>query len=186
MKNVYKKTAFPVDQARTYLEPGPIVLVSSQYGQKKNVMTMGWYTVMEFNPSLVGCMITAANDSFELIRKSGCCVINLPTYSMIETIIGIGNDHGSSVDKFKKYQLKYSDAHTVAAPVLDDCYANFECRLYDKKLLNTYNFFIFEVTYAAVAKSPKYPQTAHYRGSGLFMVSGETASYKKLFKRKDL
>ena len=42
-------------------------------------MTMGWHTVMEFTPSLVGCVISEGNHSFEMIRNSGECVINVPT-----------------------------------------------------------------------------------------------------------
>ncbi len=42
-------------------------------------MTMGWHTVMEFTPALIGCVISSANHSFELIRRSEECVINLPT-----------------------------------------------------------------------------------------------------------
>ena len=57
-----------------YLEPGPIVLVTSAFGGRRNIMTMGWHTVMEFTPSLVGCVIAAANHSFEFVRRSGECV----------------------------------------------------------------------------------------------------------------
>ncbi len=73
------KLDFPTANVRRYLEPGPIVLVSSAWRGKTNIMTMGWHTVMEFTPSLLGCVIAASNYSFELVRGSGECVINLPT-----------------------------------------------------------------------------------------------------------
>jgi hypothetical protein len=53
-------------------------------------------------------------------------------------------------------------------------------------LLNKYNFFIFEVLKASVATSPKYPRTVHYRGDGVFMVSGKEVSYKRRFKPENL
>jgi len=52
-----EKRDFPVSQMRRYLEPGPIVLVSSRWAGQSNIMTLGWHTVLEFTPSLVGCMI---------------------------------------------------------------------------------------------------------------------------------
>ncbi len=64
-----QKFDFPVSQIRRLLEPGPIVLVSSQFGGERNIMTMGWHTVMEFTPSLVGCIISSSNYSFGLIRN---------------------------------------------------------------------------------------------------------------------
>src|ERR1035437_4431098 len=54
MPRYQQKTDFPVSQVRRYLEPGPIVLVSSKWRGKANIMTMGWHTVMEFTPSLIG------------------------------------------------------------------------------------------------------------------------------------
>jgi flavin reductase (DIM6/NTAB) family NADH-FMN oxidoreductase RutF len=47
-----RKTDLPVSEIRRYLEPGPIVLVTSAHGDERNIMTMGWHTVMEFTPSL--------------------------------------------------------------------------------------------------------------------------------------
>ena len=55
------KDDFPVSRVRQYLEPGPIVLVTSKWEGKTNIMTLGWHTVMEFTPSLVGCVISAGN-----------------------------------------------------------------------------------------------------------------------------
>ena len=79
MPKAVKKEDFPVHRVRQYLEPGPIVLVSSRWRGKTNIMTMGWHTVMEFTPSLVGCMISSGNHSHDMIRDSRECVINLPT-----------------------------------------------------------------------------------------------------------
>ena len=57
------KQDFPVERVRQYLEPGPIVLVSSTMARQNNIMTMGWHMVMEFTPSLVGCLISSGNHS---------------------------------------------------------------------------------------------------------------------------
>jgi len=100
------KKDFPVDKVRRYLEPGPIVLVSSRWRNKTNIMTMGWHTVMEFTPSLIGCDIASGNHSFRMIRSSGACVINLPTTRLNDTVVAIGNYSGDDVDKFEKFGLR--------------------------------------------------------------------------------
>src|SRR5687767_2626280 len=97
------KKDFPVSRVRQYLEPGPIVLVSSKWQDKNNVMTMGWHMVMEFTPSLVGCLISSGNHSFEMIRNSRECVINLPTAALTDQTIGIGNTSGDEIDKFREF-----------------------------------------------------------------------------------
>lgn len=182
MAKLPKKRDFPVSNVRRYLEPGPIVLVSSAHGGETNIMTLGWHTVLEFSPSLVGCMISSGNHSHEMIRRSGACVINLPTTALTDTVVGIGNTSGAEIDKFAHFGLTASKAHHVAAPLIDECHASFECRIADDALVAKYNFFIFEVVAARVAESPKHPETLHYTGDGVFMVAGRVISRRGKFK----
>jgi flavin reductase (DIM6/NTAB) family NADH-FMN oxidoreductase RutF len=176
------KVDFPVSQVRRYLEPGPIVLVSSRWKNKNNIMTLGWHTVLEFSPSLVGLMISGGNHSFDMIRKSRECVINVPTTALTDIVVKIGNASGAEVDKFAEFGLTAEKAQVVEAPLIGQCHANFECRLHEDALVERYNFFIFEVVKAHVAASPKHPETLHYTGDGVFMVSGEIISRRSLFR----
>lgn len=177
-----KKSDFPLSQVRRYLEPGPIVLVSSRWQGKTNIMTMGWHTVMEFTPALVGCIISSANHSFRMIRESGECVINLPTTTLTDPVVGIGNTTGAEIDKFAHFGLTAEKAAKVGAPLIAECHASFECRLHDDALIDRYNFFVFEVVKAHAARSPKHPETLHYTGEGIFMVSGKIISRRRLFR----
>jgi flavin reductase (DIM6/NTAB) family NADH-FMN oxidoreductase RutF len=179
----YTKTDFPVANVRRFLEPGPIVLVSSAYKGETNVMTMGWHMIMEFQPSLIGCYIWTANHSFEMIRKSKQCVINIPTEDLAAKVVKIGNSSGRDIDKFAAYGLTPAPGTHVGVPLIEECYANFECRLKDASLIRKYSLFVLEVVKAHVATSPKYPKTIHYSGDGEFMISGaNTRRYRKLFK----
>lgn len=161
-----RKRAFPVSEVRRYLEPGPIVLVSARWRDETNVMTMGWHTVMEFTPSLVGCVIAEGNHSFELICRSRECVINLPTTALTDVVVAVGNSTGAEIDKFREFGLTAGAGRMVKAPLIRECHANFECRLYDATLVRRYSFFIFEVVWAHVASSPRHPKTLHYTGDG--------------------
>jgi flavin reductase (DIM6/NTAB) family NADH-FMN oxidoreductase RutF len=177
------KKDFPVSDVRRFIEPGPIVLVSSAWKGEYNIMTMGWHMIMEFVPSLIGCYIWNENHSHEMIKKSKECVINIPTVDIAKTVVEIGNCSGSEVDKFEKFKLTPIKGDKVKAPLIKECYANFECKLVDSKLIKKYNLFIFEVVKAHVEQKPKFPKTIHYRGDGLFMISGPTTNkYRKLFK----
>lgn len=179
---IYQKKDFPVENVRRFLEPGPIVLVSSCYKGETTIMTMGWHMIMEFSPSLIGCYIWNENYSYELIRKSKECVINLPTFELMETAVDIGNHSGREMDKFQEFDLTKGKASKVRAPLIKECFANFECKLYDGKMARKYNFFMFEVVKAHVAVSPKYPKTFHYMGDGEFMISGGHKSLRKRFR----
>ena len=182
MMEQYKKTDFPVGDIRRFIEPGPIVLVSSAWKGERNIMTMGWHMVMEFSPSLVGCYIWTENYSFNLIRKSKECVINIPTIEIANTVVAIGNSSGRDIDKFDKFKLTPVPAAKVAAPLIGECHANLECRLYDGRLIKKYSFFVWEVVKAHAATRPKHPKTIHYQGDGQFMVAGGQLNLRRKFK----
>ncbi|MBO1075214.1 flavin reductase family protein [Roseomonas marmotae] len=182
----YRKQDFPVAEIRRLMEPGPIVLVSSAWKGRRNVMTMGWHTVMEFTPSLIGCVIAAGNHSFEMVRRSRECVINIPEAALAEVVTRIGNCSGADTDKFAEFGLTAEPAEQVGAALIAECHSSLECRLADAALVGKYNFFIWEVVKAHVARRPKYPRSIHYRGEGNFMVAGESLSLKRLFRREYL
>lgn len=173
MPSTPRKHALPLDQVRRYLEPGPVVLVSSCHQDERDIMVMGWHTVMEFSPSLIGCVISSANHSHGLIRASGECVINLPTTDQIEAVLDVGSTTGAEIDKFDAFGLTPEDSEKVGAPSIRECFAQFECRLHDDRLADHYDFFIWEVVAARVQARPRHPQTLHYKGDGVFMQSGE-------------
>ena len=176
MARSYGKHEVPLHKIRRYLEPGPIVLVSSAWQCQRNVMTMGWHTVMAFSPSLVGCVIASSNHSFDLVRQSRECVINLPTTSLLDAVVGVGTSSGSEVDKFERFGLTPEAIEGVDAPAVRECHAQFACRLHDDSLVDKYNFFIWEVVAARAARVPKHPETVHYTGEGVFMVAGKVVS----------
>jgi flavin reductase (DIM6/NTAB) family NADH-FMN oxidoreductase RutF len=156
--------------------------VSSAWKGKTNIMTMGWHMMMEFSPALFGCYIWDQNHSFEMIRRSRQCVINVPTVDLANQVVGIGNTSGASVDKFEKFHLTADTAEAVRAPLICECYASFECRLHDSRLIDRYSLFVWEVVKAHVAVTPKRPKTMHYRGDGEFMIAGRTLDLSRKFR----
>ena len=178
----YRMQDYPLAQMRRHLETGPIVLVSSHWKGKNNIMTMGWHMMLEFTPALFGCCISEGNHSFEMIRQSGECVINVPTIDLAEAVVGVGNTTGAKIDKFKHFELTPGAATRVAAPLIAECYASFECRLAEGSLIPSHNLFIWEVVKAHVSPATKNPRTLHYRGEGEFMVAGRTISLRDKFR----
>jgi flavin reductase (DIM6/NTAB) family NADH-FMN oxidoreductase RutF len=179
----YRKQDFPVGNVRRFLEPGPIVLVSSAWKGQHNIMTMGWHMILGEEPSLLGCYVWSENHSRHMIAGAKECVINVPTVDLAKKVVGIGNTSGRDIDKFATFELTAVPGVKVAAPLIEECYASFECRLRDASLIRKYSLFVLEVVKAHVATSPAYPRTLHYRGDGVFMLSGaNTARYRRLFK----
>jgi len=167
------KKAFSMSKVYGLLEPGPVVLVTTASKGRANIMTMSWHTMLEFEPPLVGCVISNRNYSFDILKATKECVINIPTVELAKQVVGCGNCSGQKVDKFKKFGLTPVTASCVKAPLIDECYANLECKVVDGKMIAKYNLFILEVVKAWVDPKHKHPQTIHHQGRGTFMVGGE-------------
>jgi flavin reductase (DIM6/NTAB) family NADH-FMN oxidoreductase RutF len=104
VKGDVKLKNFPLSKAFHLIEPGPVVLVTTAYKKKANVMTMSWHMMMEFTP-LIGCVISPGDYSFSALRKTKECVIAIPTVDIIDQVVDIGNCSGQDVDKFKAFNL---------------------------------------------------------------------------------
>lgn len=78
------------------------------------------------------------------------------------------------MNKFRKFGLTPVAASCVKAPLIDECYANLECKIVDGRMVAKYNLFILEVLKAWADPLEKDPRTIHHRGGGTFMVAGET------------
>jgi flavin reductase (DIM6/NTAB) family NADH-FMN oxidoreductase RutF len=169
-----KKKSFPLSEVYRLLEPGPVVLVTTSRAGRANVMPMSWHTMLEFEPPLVGCVVSNQNYSFATLKATKECVINIPTVELAKKVVACGNLSGADTDKFRAVGLTPVPATCVRPPLIAECYASLECKVVDAKLVSKYNFFILEVVAAWIDSSRKRPRTIHHQGEGVFMVAGRT------------
>jgi flavin reductase (DIM6/NTAB) family NADH-FMN oxidoreductase RutF len=153
------------------LEPGPVVLLTTARNGKANVMTMSWHTMIDFEPPIVGCVVSNRNLTFNILKATKECVINIPTVELAGKVVGCGNTSGRDIDKFKTFGLTTAAASKVDAPLINECYANLECRIVDARMAPS---FILEVIKAWIDPERKQPRTIHHLGRGVFMVAGKT------------
>ncbi|MDA8363794.1 MAG: flavin reductase family protein [Gammaproteobacteria bacterium] len=167
------KKSLPLSQVYRLIEPGPVVMVTTAVGGQPNIMTLSWHMMLDFEPPILACVISNRDYTFGILKKTKECVINIPTAELAQKVVSCGNSSGRTVDKFRKFGLTPSPAKHVGAPLIEECYANLECRVVDASLVNRYNIFIVETVKAWIDRSQKNPRTIHHRGRGVFAVDGE-------------
>lgn len=172
------RRSFPLANVYGLIEPGPVVLLTTAYKDRRNIMTMSWHAMLEFEPPLLACVVSNRNYSFELLRKSRQCVIAIPTVDIADRVVDCGNTSGAETDKFREFSLTPAKAKMLDAPLLAECYANLECRVVDIGMVNKYNLFVLEVVQAWLDRDIKNPRTLHHLGWGNFMVAGEHIKLK--------
>jgi flavin reductase (DIM6/NTAB) family NADH-FMN oxidoreductase RutF len=176
------RRSFPLSEVYRLLESGPVVLLTTARKRRANVMTMSWHTMMEFEPPLVGCVVSNRNFTFNILKSTKECVINIPTVELAVKVVGCGNTSGRDLDKFQTFHLTPAPASEVQAPLVEECYANLECRVVDSKMVAKYNFFVLEVIKAWIDPSRKRPRTIHHMGRGVFLVAGKTIKLRSKMK----
>jgi flavin reductase (DIM6/NTAB) family NADH-FMN oxidoreductase RutF len=176
------KKSFPLSKVYGLLEPGPVILLTTARKKRSNIMAMSWHTMLEFEPPQVGCVISNGNYSFNLLKATKECVINIPTVEIAEKVVGCGNTSGRDTDKFKMFSFTPKPASKINAPLIDECFANLECKLINTRMVTKYCFFVLEVIKAWIDPSIKKPKTIHHLGSGNFMIAGERIKLKSKMK----
>jgi flavin reductase (DIM6/NTAB) family NADH-FMN oxidoreductase RutF len=177
-----KKKEYPLGKVYGLLEPGPVVLLTTKRGGRANVMTLSWHMVMDFEPPLVGCVVSNRNYTFEILRETKECAINIPTAELAKKVVACGNASGRTVDKFKKCGLTAELASSVEAPLIAECYANLECRVADMRMVESYCMFVLEVVKAWADPKTKWARTMHHLGKGVFMVAGKRMKLRSKMK----
>ena len=172
------RRSFPLAKVYGLLEPGPVVMVTTARGGRPNVMPMSWHTMLEFEPPLVGIVISNRNYSFGLLKATRECVIGIPTVEIAGKVVACGNTSGAKVDKFREFGLTPKPASLVGAPLIEECHANLECRVADTRMVARYCLFVVEVVKAWINPAIRNPRTIHHLGQGNFMIAGERINLK--------
>ena len=168
------KRTLPLAQVYRLLEPGPVVLVATMQKGRANVMAMSWHTMLEFEPPLLGCVVSNRNFTFDILEATRECTINIPAVALAAKVVRCGNVSGRTVDKFEAFGLTPAPSSRLRAPIVAECYANLECKVIDASMVAKYNFFVLEVVKAWIDPARKDARTIHHRGKGTFAVDGRT------------
>jgi flavin reductase (DIM6/NTAB) family NADH-FMN oxidoreductase RutF len=168
----------PLSKAYRFIEPGPVVLVTTANEERANIMTMSWHMVMDFTP-LIGCIIGPWDYSFTALSTTRECVIAIPTVDLASKVVEIGNCSGDEIDKFNAFGLTPVPAQKVKPPLVAECLVNLECQVADTSMVDKYNLFILEVVKAWTDPEREERRTIHHNGDGTFVVDGRTINLKE-------
>ncbi|ANE55358.1 MULTISPECIES: flavin reductase family protein [Methylomonas] len=171
----------PLNQAFTLIEPGPVVLVTTNDGQRDNVMTISWTMVMDFTPRFA---ITTGpwNHSYQALSESNECVIAIPALDLIDQVVGIGTCSGADTDKFATFGLTAMRGKQVAAPLIRECLANIECQVVD--IVERHNIVVLQGLAAYLDDEREERRTLHAVGDGSFIADGVKLDRRELMASK--
>ncbi|MDR1323071.1 MAG: flavin reductase family protein [Candidatus Margulisbacteria bacterium] len=179
-KNTLRK--FPLHRAFTFMEEGPVVLLSTFYQGRNNIMTTSCTMSMDFSP-LVGVMLGPWDCSYRALLQTKECVFAIPGADLLEKTVAIGNCSGDEVDKFAEFKLTPRPATKVKAPLIGECLKNLECKLLKKLNINGGELFVLQGVAAWHNPARREQRAFHAKGDGTFFIDGRQIDLRKKMTR---
>jgi len=143
-----KKTKVPKSKINRVLNPGPVVLVTTSFKGKTNVMAASWSTPVDSDPPRIAVVIGRGSLTNEFALKSRRFCVNVPLASLTDKVLSCGRCSGRDCDKFKLTGMTPVSGKSGSAVWVDECSAHLECRLVDIKTAKKYDIFIGDVVSA--------------------------------------
>lgn len=115
--------------AKPLLYPMPTPLIAAEHGGERGLFTAAWIGMVSGTPPTIGVAIRATRNTLRLIEASEAFTVNIPCVGMEAAVDYCGIVSGRDSDKFAGAGLTAMPASVVAAPLVEECPFNIECRV---------------------------------------------------------
>lgn len=131
----------------TVLYPVPVVMVSCGDFEKgeKNIVTIAWTGTINSDPAMLHISVRPSRYSYEIIKRTGEFVVNLPTEELTYATDWCGVKSGRDFDKFKEMKLTPEKGSFTNCPVIAESPAAIECKVKDIIPLGSHDMFLGEI-----------------------------------------
>lgn len=137
----------PLEKAYRLINHGPTVLVSAHHEGVDNVMAAAWACGLDYSPPKVTVVLSRESKTRELVEKSGCFALQVPTARQARLTYAVGSSSLSAdPNKLKHCGVELFRMAGYATPLVAGCSAWLVCRLISEPHnQETYDLFIGEV-----------------------------------------
>ena len=174
---------YPIENVHRLLEPGPVIMVSTRGRDgRPNLMTNGFNMPIEHG-GLIALVLGPWDYSYAALQATHECVIAVPSIDLAESVVGVGNCSGAEVDKWARFGFTQAPASVVGAPLVEECFANIECRVADTGMVAQYNLWLLRPVAAWLDPAMRHETEFHHRGDGTFSPNGDMLDLKHLMSK---
>ncbi len=129
----------------TALVPCPVILLSVKGEERPNIITLSWAANICSNPPSIAVGIRPNRYSYDLVKKAGEFVLNVPGKNQFEDTVFCGSKSGREFDKFEECGLTAVPASKIDAPMIEECPISLECKTTQIVKVGVHDLFIAEV-----------------------------------------
>lgn len=100
-----------LSRAGSLTSPNPVTLVcSTKADGSANLATVSWWTILSFNPEMLGFAMARTSFTGETVRRTGRVVITVPGAALARATMGCGMTTGRDTDKAAKFRIELVEA----------------------------------------------------------------------------
>jgi len=129
----------------SYHYPRLTVIVTAKAKDRDNAMTVAWHAPISVKPPLYGISITPQRFTYQLIMESKEFGINFLPFERAEWLASVGGSKGKEMDKLHRFQIAREKPLKIAAPLLQDAYLCYECKLVDHRPYGDHEWLVGEI-----------------------------------------
>ncbi len=131
---------------------------------KPNIIGLGWWTFVSWNPKMMAISIGNERYSYECIEHCKEFVLCFPSKEQKNGAWLCGKKSGRNIDKFKETGFVALPSKIVKPPIIKDSTVAFECKVVDKIETGDHTVYIGKIV--AIHGTPEKPNhlySIHYR-----------------------
>ncbi|MFQ5905293.1 MAG: flavin reductase family protein [bacterium] len=125
--------------------PMAVAVITVHAHGKDNGMSAAWVSPVSFRPPLFGVSIAPKRHTFSMVVGAGEFAVNFIELDKAEVFAQFGGCSGKDVDKFERFGVRAHKGDIVSAPILDEAYAAYECRLHDRQAFGDHEWIVGEI-----------------------------------------
>ncbi|WP_039918363.1 flavin reductase family protein [Cellvibrio mixtus] len=175
--------SIPLKDSYKLFNHGPVSIITSAHGEKRNIMAAAWTMPLDFSPAKVAVVIDKNTYTRELVEASGEFGLQFPMRKIARLTLDVGDISGRDADKFSRFNISTFPATKITAPFIEDCIGWLECKVI-KQGAEEMDLIVGEVV-AAYADAEQFlngrwsfsddPQkrSIHYMAGGEFYATGD-------------
>ncbi len=103
-----------------------VYVIGVRNRKRQNAFTAAWVMQISFDPILLAIAVNPKNYSYDLLKSSGICTVNVLSDKQVKIAEHFGNSFRSHPDKMAAYPWRTS---ATRPPILEESLAYFDCNV---------------------------------------------------------
>ncbi|MDE6181736.1 MAG: flavin reductase family protein [Eubacteriales bacterium] len=132
--------------------PVPVGMITcGEYDKgENNITTVSWLGIINTEPFMTYISVRPSRHSYNIIKRTGEFVINMPTKSLAFSTDYCGLKSGKDTNKFEGANIEIERASSINCATIKESPINIECKVKDIIELGTHHMFISDVVATTV------------------------------------